>query len=250
MTQGPDIAGFGVPTGWFSRRLARGLLRFMHDAGQIVCRVPVKVEGGTRFQDHEQFIVVSNHHSLVDTPVIFIALPGNRRDRTATVGGLDFFVPREGQPRRERFFRRIVIWFIRSAMNVLLIDRVGGEYSQIDRIDAMLGDGWNLMIFPEATRSRTGRMGRFRHGAAELARRHALPVIPAHIDGTQRILPPGVRWPRPGTLQVRFGEALRAGADESAGEFTARLRNAVEALSSVSGDAAVAIKAEAAGAVS
>ena len=250
MNQGRDIAGFGVPTGWFSRRLARGLLRFLHDAGQIVCRVPVKVDGGALVDEHEQFIVVSNHHSLVDTPVIFLALPALRRNSTATVGGLDFFVPRDGQPRRERFFRRMVIWFIRSSMNVLLIDRLSGEYSQIDRIDAMLGRGWNLMIFPEATRSRTGRMGRFRHGAAELARRHDLPVVPAYIDGTERILPPGVRWPRPGTLRVGFGNALRPGRDESLGEFTARLRDAVERLAPASEEVLVPVGIQSTGAAS
>ena len=225
-----DAAGFGVPAPWPTRLLSRSLLRVLHDLGQIVCRVPIETEGFDVVDATTPSIVVANHHSLVDTPVIFMALSAARRRRTATVGGLDFFAARSGQPWPERLFRRVVIAFIRGAMNVLLIDREGGEYSHIDRIDAMLSAGWSLVIFPEATRSRTGRMGRFRHGAAELARRHDLPVVPVHIDGTQRVLPPGVRWPKPSTIRMQAGDPLRIGPDESIGDFTRRLRNAVESL--------------------
>ena len=230
MTGRADVAGFGVPTGWASRVLARGILRGLSGAIRLICRIPVEVANPSEVARHPQSIVVSNHHSLFDTPVIFLALPAGRRRSTATVGGLDFFAARPEQPRLERAFRRAVIWFIRSAMNVLLIDRVGGEYSELDRIDSMLGAGWSLVIFPEATRSRTGEMGRFRHGAAELARRHQLPVVPAHVSGTDRILPPGIRWPRSGRLQVVFGEAITPGPDESSANLTARLRDAISRL--------------------
>jgi 1-acyl-sn-glycerol-3-phosphate acyltransferase len=225
-----DAAGFGVPTSWPTRVLSRAILRFLHAAGQVVCRVPIETEGFDVVDETTPSIVIANHHSLVDTPIIFMALSGVRRRRTATVGGLDYFAARSGQPWYEQVFRRIVITFIRGSMNVLLIDREGGEYSHIDRIDAMLAAGWSLVIFPEATRSRTGRMGRFRHGAAELARRHRLPVVPVHVDGTQRVLPPGVRWPKPSVIRLRAGDPMRIGEDESIGDFTRRLRAAVESL--------------------
>lgn len=230
MTGSDDVAGFKVPSSWPSRVLSRTILRCLHGGGQVVCRVPIEVSGREHLREVGQSIVVANHNSLVDTPVIFLALPRSRRNLTATVGGLDYFTPAPSQPWLERSFRRLVIWFIRSAMNVLLIERKGGEYSQIDRIDAMLAKGWSLVVFPEATRSRSGRMGRFRHGAAELARRHQLPVVPAHIGGTESILPPGVRWPQPGTLRIAFGRPMLAEQDESSGEFTSRLREAISTL--------------------
>ena len=230
MSRSSDIAGFKVPVSWPSRVMARSLLRFLHDCGKVVCRVPIEVTGREHLEGVEQSIVVANHNSLVDTPVLFLALPRSRRNHTATVGGLDYFVADSSQPLMERCFRNVVIWFIRSAMNVLLIERKSGEYSQIDRIDAMLAEGWSLVVFPEATRSRSGRMGRFRHGAAELARRNGLPVIPAYVDGTDGVLPPGVRWPKAGTLRIAFGEPIHSGKEESSAAFTARLREAVSVL--------------------
>ncbi len=234
MSPSKAIAEFRIPMSVPSRVVARSLLSFLHFAGRFVCRVPIRRSGFDRINEMPQSIVVSNHHSLVDTPCLFMSIPGSRRNRTATVGGLDFFKAEAGQPWFERLFRGAVIWFIRSAMNVMLIDRVGGEYSELDRIDAMIAAGWSLVIFPEATRSRDGRLGRFRHGAAELARRNDLPVIPVRIEGTECILPPGVWWPRSAPLRMIAGEPMRAAVDESAAAFTKRLAAAIERLSTSS----------------
>jgi 1-acyl-sn-glycerol-3-phosphate acyltransferase len=225
------VAEFRIPMSIPSRVIARSVLSFLHFVGRFVCRVPIRRSGFERVREMPQSIMVSNHHSLLDTPLLFMSIPASRRNRTATVGGLDFFEAESGQPWFERLFRRSVIWFIRSAMNVMLIDRVGGEYSELDRIDAMIAAGWSLVIFPEATRSRDGRLGRFRHGAAELARRNDLPVIPVRIEGTEYILPPGVGWPRSAALRMIAGEPMRAAPDETAAAFTKRLAAAIEALS-------------------
>jgi|GEM_PF-798891 len=227
---GPDTSAFRIPMPLPSRLVARGLLGFLHFAGRLVCRVPIRRRGFDSAARLPQSIMVANHHSLIDTPCLFMSVARGRRNRTATVGGLDYFAARPEQPWHERLFRRGVIWFIRSSMNVMLIDRIGGEYSELDRIDEMIAQGWSLVIFPEATRSRDGRIGRFRHGAAELARRNDLPVIPVRIDGTERILPPGVSWPRSAPLRMVAGEPLRAEPDETAAAFTKRLIIAIEAL--------------------
>ena len=227
---GTDTSAFRIPMSRASRLVARGLLGFLHFAGRLVCRVPIRRIGFDRAARLPQSIMVANHHSLIDTPCLFMSVARSRRNRTATVGGLDYFEARPEHPWHERVFRRVVIWFIRSSMNVMLIDRVGGEYSELDRIDAMIAEGWSLVIFPEATRSRDGSIGRFRHGAAELARRNDLPVVPVRIEGTERILPPGVSWPQSAPLRMTAGEPLRAEAEETAAAFTKRLVVAIEDL--------------------
>ena len=202
----------------------------MHALGQPFCRVRIDVRNRGNLDIDGPVILAANHCSLVDTPVLYLALPRRLRRRTGTVGGLDYFEARDEQPWLERTFRRAVIWFIRSSMNVLLIDRVHGEYDRVDRLGDVLAQGWSLMIFPEATRSRNGRMGRFRHGASELAGRREVPVIPVHIDGTDRVLPPGVSWPKPGRIAIAVGTPIRRDEGESASAFTARIRVAIDEL--------------------
>ncbi|MCH2161558.1 MAG: 1-acyl-sn-glycerol-3-phosphate acyltransferase [Phycisphaerales bacterium] len=176
----------------------------------------------------DQCIIAANHYSLFDTPMIFLAIPARLRSRTVTVGGLDYFQPRPEHSLAERTWRRIVIWFIRGSMNVALIDRVGGNYSKFDLLENVIQSGWNLMIFPEATRSRDGARGRFHLGAAELVRRSGLPLVPTRIEGTQQVLPPGVRWPQSGSIRIRFGSPMRVTEDETAGEFTNRIVQAIQ----------------------
>jgi 1-acyl-sn-glycerol-3-phosphate acyltransferase len=55
-------------------------------------------------------------------------------------------------------------------------------------------------------------------------------VLPAHIDGAHRILPPGSRRPHRGHVTVRFGPVLRPETGEDPRAFTARLEAAIHAL--------------------
>jgi len=50
-------------------------------------------------------------------------------------------------------------------------------------------------VFPEGTRSRSGGMGRMRKGAAVLAARHHVQIIPIRVSGTRDAMPPGRFWP-------------------------------------------------------
>ena len=63
-------------------------------------------------------------------------------------------------------------------------------------------DGSSLLVFPEGTRSLTGRMGRFHSGGFQLAVMLGLPVVPLCIDGLGRIFPKGRRFGRPGAARV------------------------------------------------
>ncbi|MBN9624569.1 MAG: 1-acyl-sn-glycerol-3-phosphate acyltransferase, partial [Actinobacteria bacterium] len=83
--------------------------------------------------------------------------------------------------------------------------------------------GWSLVVFPTGTRSRDGRVGPLRSGAAVLAARHALPIVPVHITGTRAAMPVGSNWmvrPQHGgrlgrhRIGVTFGAPLAVAADD------------------------------------
>ena len=220
-----------IPASLPSRLIHRNLLRSMVFSGRKSLRIPVKIEGFERLDEIDApFIIAPNHISLIDSPIMHIYLPRRHANRTAVVGGLDFFAPREGSSTRENLWRRLVVRFIRGAVNVALINRSGGDYSNLEQIDELLSKGWNLVIFPEATRSRTGKLGRMRLGVAELAKRYGCPVMPAHISGTDQVLPVGGAFPRTGRITLRIGAPMEIGADESSRTFIERLGGRIEAL--------------------
>jgi long-chain acyl-CoA synthetase len=66
----------------------------------------------------------------------------------------------------------------------------------IQKLAEVLKKGKNLMIFPEGTRSLTGKMGEFKQTFAILSSELKVPVVPVAIQGSFNILPSGSRFPR------------------------------------------------------
>lgn len=227
-----------VPASLISRIAARSILRFMDYTIRMVLWMPRHTFGLNNLNPTDtQFIIACNHLSLVDGPMLHLELPWHVARKTAIIGGLDFFAPRADGSWLHIVWRRIVVWFLRSSINVLMIDRRNGDYESIEKMCAPLDRGWNLVIYPEATRSRSGKMGRMHLGVAAIARQYNCRVIPTHITGTDETVPVGGILPRKTTLLVRFGTPLEMAEDESRRAFVERLRCAITALGE-KGDAA------------
>jgi 1-acyl-sn-glycerol-3-phosphate acyltransferase len=161
-------------------------------------------------------ILVANHTSHIDTPVILAALPRRLRKRTAVAAAADYF-----------YRNKLVASLVSLIFNTVPMERKGGGLGQqaTDHLDRLLDDGWNLLVYPEGTRSRSGGAGRVRKGAAVLANRHRLPVVPIRVSGTRAVMPPGRLWPKRlhGTMiskrhrvQVSFGEPIKPVGDAGA----------------------------------
>jgi 1-acyl-sn-glycerol-3-phosphate acyltransferase len=153
-------------------------------------------------------IFVANHCSHLDTPTILRALPRRWRNRTAVAAAADYFY-------KSRWRARSVA----LVFNTVPLGRHGGGMGKgaTDHVDRLIGEGWNLLMFPEGTRSRNGKIGTVHSGAAVLAARHGLDIVPIWVGGTHEAMPPGENWPKrlPGRLfsrrvkvEVRFGQPI------------------------------------------
>jgi 1-acyl-sn-glycerol-3-phosphate acyltransferase len=161
-------------------------------------------------------ILVANHTSHMDTPVILAALPRRLRKRTAVAAAADYF-----------YRNKLVASLVSLIFNTVPMERTGGGLGKqaTDHLDRLLDEGWNLLVYPEGTRSRSGGAGRVRRGAAVLANRHELPVVPIRVSGTRAAMPPGRLWPRRlhgkalskrHRVQVSFGEPIKPAEDAGA----------------------------------
>jgi 1-acyl-sn-glycerol-3-phosphate acyltransferase len=160
-------------------------------------------------------ILASNHLSIIDSIYLPLLLP-----RPVT------FAAKSEYFTGTRLRDRIVGAYLRST-NQLSTDRGGGRAAQT-MLDAALNhlrSGQLFGIYPEGTRSPDGRLYRGRTGVGYLALHSAAPVIPVAMVGTDRILPPGGKVPRPGRIEIRIGERLEF--PEYSGQVGARQRRAV-----------------------
>ncbi len=220
-----------IPASRLSRIMNRSILRFLDVITRKTKRIKRHVRGIEHLDEvNAPFIIACNHVSLLDSPMLHISLPRRHARRTAVIGGLDFFAPHRGRSFAHVVWRKTVIWFIRSSVNVALIDRSGGDYSNFEMIESLLSRGWSLVIFPEATRSRSGEPGRMRLGVAELAKLHGCPVLPGHFEGTNKVLPIGSTIPQHGVMRISVGAPMKISDSESTRSFVDRLARSIDTV--------------------
>lgn len=169
-------------------------------------------------------VIASNHASHLDTPVILQSLPTRLRRRTGVVAAADYF-----------FANRLKAGFVTLAFATLPIERKGVSAQTQARIDQMIAEGWNILLFPEGTRTQDGTMSRLKSGTAYMAIQHGMPIVPVYLTGTHESHGKGSRWPTPHRVTVRFGAPLPAKAPGQHRALTAELRDAFRALAAESG---------------
>ncbi len=143
-------------------------------------------------------IVVCNHLSFVDS--IFLPLMIDRQ--MAFLAKSDYFTGKG--------LKGWVVRFCLSAGGQLPIDRTGGKASEASLNAGLqiLAEGGVLAIYPEGTRSPDGRMYRGRTGVARMILEAHVPVIPAAVIGTEKVMPLGSTIPKVHRVGVVIGKPL------------------------------------------
>jgi 1-acyl-sn-glycerol-3-phosphate acyltransferase len=164
-------------------------------------------------------IFAANHHSHLDAGLLITSLPEPHRHQVFAGAAADYF-----------FDNRVKATTSALVLNAIPIERSKVTRRSADQAAELLDAGWSMVIFPEGGRSPDGWGHPFRGGAAYLAIRCGVPVVPVHLAGTGRILPKGSNTPKPGRTVVTFGRPLIAGDGERSQAFAERLERAVAEL--------------------
>jgi 1-acyl-sn-glycerol-3-phosphate acyltransferase len=169
-------------------------------------------------------VFAANHASHVDAPLMLTSVPSPWRERLVVGAAADYF-----------FATRVGGTLSALALGAIPIDRTRVNRRSADLASSLLADGWSLLLFPEGGRSPDGWGQPFRGGAAFLAIRGGVPVVPVHLDGTGAILGRGMNRPKPGRTKVTFGAPMWPREGEDARRFGDR----IEATVAVLGDEAI-----------
>ena len=164
---------------WFGGMWGRGLLRAVPARLRIV--------GERDFDRRQPYIVVSNHLSLMDIPILY--------------GWLDLDL--KWVMKKE--LRKVPMIGGGCAMlGHIFLDRGNHQAAveELQQVKDRLLPGTSILFFPEGTRSRSGELQAFKLGAFRMARDMDLPILPITIKGADRILPPDNIQLRPGTATM------------------------------------------------
>jgi len=159
----------------------------------VASGVTVQVEGTENLAPDRPYIFAANHQSQFD----IFALQGFL--------GVDF----RWLAKKELF--KVPIWgaAMRRA-GYIPIDRSHGRKAikSLDQAAKKIAKGTSVIIFPEGTRSKDGKLQKFKSGAMLLAIKSGVPLVPVAITGTYNVLPKGRLLVRAGQVRIKVGQPI------------------------------------------
>lgn len=184
----------------------------------------LRVTGLENLPASPPFVLVANHTSHLDALLLASLLPAKWRDQVSPVAASDTFF-------EKRPTAAFAAWFL----NALAIRRRGTGAHDLEEMRGRLQqDNAVFIIFPEGTRSRTGRLQPFKSGIGRLVAESDVPVVPCRLEGCFHAWPPGGRFIKPTRLRIRIGKPMTFGNcdDDRAGWnlVAERLHESVEQL--------------------
>lgn len=184
---------------WFGGNWGRGLL----------WAVPTRpsITGLENIDPATPYVVVANHLSLIDIPLLYGWLPLD----------LKWIMKEE--------VRKIpLIGSGTALLGHIFLDRRHHDVAvrELQRVKENLQPGTSIMFFPEGTRSRSGQLQAFKMGAFHMAQDLQIPILPVTLVGTDRILTPDGMDLHPGTARMYIHPAIGLEEVRSFGPETLR----------------------------
>jgi 1-acyl-sn-glycerol-3-phosphate acyltransferase len=187
------------------------IFRFWARSILAVCRVRVRYHGLERVNPERRYICVCNHASLIDIPALMAYFPLRL-----------CYIAKE-----ELFHIPVMGAYLRRMRHIPVVrgDSRAAARSMQEAARSIAAGDRSVLVFPEGTRSRNG-LGEFKEGAALLAIRSGVPLLPVAIAGGREIWPSKSVVIRPGTVDIHIGcETPAAGLPSQArGPLTADVR--------------------------
>lgn len=156
--------------------------------------IKVRVEGLEKVKPNEHYVFVSNHASYTDIPVVLASIPAQIR----------IILRHE--------LTRVPIWgWALLTSPFLIVDRSNASKARetLSKAATTIRNGASVLLFPEGTRTRDGKLQEFKRGAFKLAFDSQTTILPIALVGTFEALPRTEKLPRSGSkVIVRIGEPI------------------------------------------
>ncbi len=174
---------------------------WLNTVGRLISLISgLKVVGRENIPDRGKVLLVSNHRSYFDPPLVAYAV----KKRPV------FFMA------KEELFRTPVIGFlIKHWGNAFPVKRGRFDLKALKTALEVLSAGELLCIFPEGTRAPKGRFLRPKWGAGMIALKAKAPIVPCLIEGSEDVIPKGSKFPRFAKVSIRFGEPFNIDLEDA-----------------------------------
>lgn len=170
-------------------------------------------------------VFCANHTSTIDPVAVVTSLPTKIREKLAIAAASDAIY----ETKKYQKYKNLLILIF----NIFPFARVGQIKSSLEYTARLLDRGFSILVFPEGKVSESGKLQKFKSGVGYLAVELAVPIVPVKIEGTRKVVPPGVEfpaWPKKGRVQIVFGKPLIFPTESSYIEATEKIEKAISSL--------------------
>lgn len=206
---------------------------FLYPLSLIMSRV--KVNGAERLAKvNGPALLISNHITDVDGPLILSALPWRWRSRLAIgMAGerlRDWRYPPATLGSFARLKAKAAYVLGATFFNIFSLPRQSGFRQSFTYAGEAVDHGWSILVFPEGTETPDGTMKSFKGGIGILASELNIPVIPVKLRGLFELKQRRQFFVRPGTVSVTFGDPITLPRDLTPSEVTTTLEHTLRSL--------------------
>lgn len=176
--------------------------------------VKVKKEGLENIEKNEPVIFAGNHQSFLDGFIVNQAVPNSVLDKTYYFADI-------------KHFKKGYMKFMGENSNIIFVDINKNLVNSLQMLSKALRNGKNIVIFPEGTRTRDGKINNFKKFFAILSKELNIPIVPFVLDGAYEAYPPSSKYPKGGNVKVKFLEKIYP-SDMSYEEITEKVYNTIK----------------------
>jgi len=158
-----------------------------------VAGVRIRVTGMENIDKEQTYVFAGNHTSQFDIYSFQARFPHDFRWIA-----------------KKELFRIPIFGPAMRKVGFISIDRSHGRKAlkSLNKAAKRIADGSSVLIFPEGTRSKNGRLHAFKSGAILLAIKSGVPVVPVGFNNVSQVLPKGKLLPRGGEVEIRIGRPI------------------------------------------
>ncbi|MDQ1454091.1 MAG: long-chain acyl-CoA synthetase, partial [Acidobacteriaceae bacterium] len=191
----------------------------------------VRTNPGQALAGNDPMLIIANHVTAYDEPLLLYALPRAIRNRiAAAMSGEMLEDIRHARNVELGWLAPLgpMVWLLLTALfNAFPLPRQRGFQRSFAHAGEALDHGFHVVVFPEGRRSAEGALANFRPGIGLLVKQSSAAVLPMALRGMGDLKRGKRRWFRSGTLEVVVGQPIRFAASESEAAITARLHSEV-----------------------
>lgn len=190
-----------------------------------------KVSSEVKTWPSSPMLIVANHVTSYDAPLLFLALPRAVRSKVAiAMSGEMLLDLRRGRNQGSWFLNLVApaAYFLVTALfNAFPLPQTSGFRESFQHAGAALDRGYSVLVFPEGRRSEDGTPQPFQKGVGLLWKELGVPALPMRLLGLGELKSQKGGWFRSGTIEIAVGEILSLTNDRSPEQLTETLREAV-----------------------